>query len=65
MSQDQRPALVKKYHRMWTEDAEHHRHVRDDLLRQLKADGWTNVRLAGLIGCTEGNIRHILKGDSK
>ena len=34
-------------------------------IAQLKADGWTNTRLAALIGCTEGNIRHILKGDSK
>ena len=65
MSEAQRPALVKKYLRKWKEDAEHYRHVRDVLLRQLKADGWTNKALAGLIGCTEGNIRHILKGDSK
>ena len=65
MSDDQRPALVKKYHRKWKQDAEHYRHVRDVLIRQLKADGWTNTRLAALIGCTEGNIRHILKGDSK
>lgn len=62
MSDDPRPALVKKYHRQATHDADHYRRVRDHLIRELKADGWTNTALANLIGCVEGNIRHILKG---
>ena len=65
MSEDARAVAARQYHDQALakeREAEKARVLRDRLVRELKDEGWTNTKLAAAIGCTEGNIRHILKG---
>lgn len=68
MSGDARAVAARQYHTSANraeEEAAKFRQLRDHLIRELKTEGWTNHNLAAAIGCTEGNIRHILKGEPK
>ena len=45
--------------------AKSHRDRRDEALVQLRDRGWTNQRIADVLGVTEGAVRRMLKGKGR
>lgn len=66
MATDGRAAKAREHHRLSGQaaaDGRQHRTARNQLVRQLHADGgWTHQRLATAVGCSPKLIAAILSG---
>ena len=68
LSEDALASIAAQQHRAAIEresGAKSHRDRRDQALLELRGRGWTNQRIADVLGVTEGAIRRMLKDKGK
>ena len=65
---DIRAQQAREHHRAAQADeagAARHRAQRDDVVRRLRAEGWTYAALAQAVGCSQQMIAVIITGDPR